>query len=109
MKPRPICTEALRWLTLDHRNRTHRAELGALTGQDRRALATFVHGLELFATADEAGQICALTAMRAAVIAMQEKTQYIAKRCIPHVLDWHDEKHIWAKIGFPPSLRVVGS
>jgi hypothetical protein len=78
--------------------------LDPLTSQDRRALAVFLHALELYAFCDADGQSSGLTAMRAAVLAMQPSTRHIAKATIPHVLgaagrsavlDWHDEERIW--------------
>lgn len=90
----PPCRDALKWL------RAHKVNLGALTGQDARALATFVHALDLYVHSDELGKACALQAMRASARAMQPITQHIAKSLIPWALNWEDENRIWAKLGF---------
>jgi hypothetical protein len=72
--------------------------LAPLTGQDARALHAFVHLLELYAVSDPEGRRVALVALGATVHAMQPQTRELAKRAIPHVLDWGDEDPLWATI-----------
>jgi hypothetical protein len=73
-------------------------ELGALTGQDSRALAAFAHLLELYAVSDTAGRRSAVLAMHHTIHAMQADCRGIAKRTIPLALDWGDETDLWEKI-----------
>ncbi len=72
--------------------------LGALTGQDTRALSVFVSALQLYAVSDENGQHAALTAMRASLPAMQKSVHWIAQELIPFALEWHDRERLWPRI-----------
>jgi hypothetical protein len=90
----PVCRTAPRWLL---------AQLGKdclapLTGQDARALHAFVHLVELYSIADDAGQRHAVRAMVATLDAMQPKIKLLCKAAIPHVMDWADEDRIWRQI-----------
>jgi hypothetical protein len=72
-----------------------KGSLGALTGQDTRALSAIVACWELYASSDADGQRGALAAVRALLPAMQEKTRWIAQEMIPFVLDWSDRERLW--------------
>lgn len=69
--------------------------LGALTGQDSRALSAIVACWELYASGDDDGQQGALAAIRALLPAMQERTRWIAREMIPFVLNWEDRERLW--------------
>lgn len=81
--------------------RTNGHPLGALTGQDGRALSAILHCLELYACSDEDGERAALDAIRALLKAMQPGTRGLAKAAIPFALDWSAEDNLWAKILSP--------
>lgn len=72
--------------------------LAPLTGQDAAALSAFVHAVRLYSYSDEHGQHAALLAMTGCVQAMQPQTRMLAKRSIPHLLDWGDEDRLWSKL-----------
>lgn len=97
---KPVCQTARAWL------KQHKHSMAGLTGQDSRALSAFVHLLELYSVSDENGCRHALVAMRHAVLAMQPTTQHLAKRAIPHALDWGDEDPLWKQI-MGTELRLV--
>jgi hypothetical protein len=78
--------------------RAHKLNLGALTGQDSRALSAIVHCLELYSASDETGRTGALSALRALLPAMQEHTQPLAREAIAYVLDWGDIPRLWPLI-----------
>lgn len=92
---RPCCQTGPSWLR-QHAN--DRSVLAPLTGQDRRALAAFLHLLELYSVADDDGRGATLNAMAYTILAMQSSTRHLAKAMIPHVLDWNDEDRIWTMI-----------
>jgi len=102
-RPPPICQTAPKWLT----HHCGKDVLAPLTGQDRRALLAFAHLLELYAVSDDSGRRCALIAMAGVVGAMQPNTRILAKRCIPHVLDWGDEEQIWLKLDAATQARFA--
>lgn len=81
--------------------------LGALTGQDARALEAIVACWVLYSNSDEAGRFGALSAVRALLPAMQESTRWIAKELIPFALDWDDRERLWPQVNVAPGLRVV--
>jgi hypothetical protein len=58
----------------------------------------FIHALELYAISDRRGRDDSITAMRAALGAMQPKCWPIAKASIPAVLDWSHEEEVWTQI-----------
>lgn len=72
--------------------------LGALTGQDLRALQAFVHLVELYAVSDAMGRETALRAMSCTVQAAQVSVWPLFKKCIPHVMDWGDEERLWQEV-----------
>ena len=82
--------------------------LAPLTGQDARALHAFLHAVQLWGNSDTDGRRHAEMAMRALVLAMQEKTRFLAKRAIPRVLDWSHEADIWGRL-FPESAGGCAS
>jgi len=82
--------------------------LGALTGQDTRALDAIVAALELYACGDEHEQRGALAAIRALLPAMQESTRWIAREMIPFKLNWEDRERLWPLVQ-PPKLALVES
>lgn len=118
---KPFCARIRAWLKArDEREQerawadspgsgtTHQAvkryNTAPLTGQDWRAIACFVHAIDLSAT-DETGRRMGIAAAAAAVQAMQPSTRYLAKACIPMVLDWSDEERLWGQIdGLTPPL-----
>jgi hypothetical protein len=57
-----------------------------------------VHLLELYAVSDKSGKFGAAIAMAATVQSMQTSVRTLAKRSIPHVLDWGDEEQLWTMI-----------
>ncbi len=75
-----------------------KGSLGALTGQDTRAMEAFVACLELYALSDDDGQRAALVAARQLLGAMQPKVWWIAQELIPFVLNWDDRERLWPKI-----------
>ena len=98
MKDKPVCERGPKWLKESQHNPKI---LAPLTGQDHQAYRTFCHALELYAYCDGEGQWHALVVMKHAVLAMQEKTRWIAQETIPHVFDWGDRETLWAKIMRP--------
>lgn len=90
----PCCKTAPKWLV----HHLGRNALAPLTGQDARALRAFVHLVELYACSDGEGQRQALVALRATVLAMQPSVRELAKRSIPHMMDWSDEGPLWLAI-----------
>lgn len=69
--------------------------LGALTGQDRRALSAISECWELYASSDSKGEIAALDAVRALLLALQPQCRVFAKELIAHSLDWSDRDRLW--------------
>ncbi len=90
--PTPACRGALRFL------RSHKHNLGALTGQDTRALTAIAHCWDLVACADEDGREATLEAVRCLLRAMQPSTRYLAKEAIAYVLDEADVERIWSVV-----------
>jgi len=72
-----------------------KGSLGALTGQDTRALDAIVACWGLYAASDKDGQRGALGAVRALLPAMQPSTRWIAMELIPYALDWSDRARLW--------------
>lgn len=99
-----VCKAGPRWLQHHH----GRTSLGALTGQDARALSAFLHLLELYAVSDSEGQGYALAAMTATVLAMQTSTRWLARESIAHVLDWGDRDTLWGRM-FDPRSSTQGA
>lgn len=97
-RPDPSCRAIGKWL----QHHCGKDALAPLTGQDIRALHAFVHLVELYAVSDIIGREYTLVAMATTVMTMQPKTRYLAKRSIPHVLDWGDEEIIWSIIKSMP-------
>jgi hypothetical protein len=83
-----------KWLT----HHLGRDALAPLTGQDARALRAFVHLVELYAQSDASGRREALVALRATVLTMQLSTRHLAKKSIPHLMDWSDEERLWSQL-----------
>ena len=75
--------------------------LGALTGQDARALEGIVACWELYASGDGRGQTYALLAARALILAMQPGTRWIARELIPFALNWDDREPLWRRVAEP--------
>jgi hypothetical protein len=69
--------------------------LGALTGQDFRALAAIAKCWELYACSDDVGAKAALSAVRALLPAMQPQCRFFAKELIARSLDWKDRDRLW--------------
>jgi len=69
--------------------------LGALTGQDKRALDAISACWELYSVSDEAGQVAALAAIRALLLALQSQCRPFARELIAYSLDWPDRARLW--------------
>jgi len=82
--------------------------LAPLTGQDAVALHAFLHAVQLWGRSDADGQHHAEVAMRSLALAMQPSTRHLAKRAIPHVLDWSHEAQIWSRI-FPDDPALLAA
>jgi hypothetical protein len=80
--------------------RAHKHNLGALTGQDARALAAIAHCWELYAMSDSDGQEAALRAIKALLGAMQPHTRPLAREAIAYTLDWGDRDRLWPRVEF---------
>lgn len=106
---KPTCTDALAFL------RANKHAMGALTGQDMRALLAIAHVWELYAASDNDGRAASLDAVRALLDAMQPKCRLFAKELIAHSMDWTDRDRLWplvcaddAQTPKPPTqLRLV--
>lgn len=94
----------LQWLrecTKDPHSLTRLAprSLGALTGQDTRALEAISACWQLYAGSDEAGQAAALRAARALLPALQPQCHRFAFELIAFALDWPDRERLWKLVG----------
>lgn len=69
--------------------------LGALTGQDARALAAISACWELYSNSDEAGANAALDAIRRLLPALQPQCHVFARELIAFSLDWSDRARLW--------------
>lgn len=69
--------------------------LGALTGQDVRALAAIAACWQLLASCDEAGEEAALYAVRALLPALQPGCRPFARELIAWALDWSHREKYW--------------
>lgn len=93
MKPEPpLCRRVQKWL------KARGLSTAPLTGQDARAIAAFVHLVDLLCVSDGAGARHAYAALSETALAMQPSVRHLAKRCIPMVLDWGDEEIVWQKL-----------
>jgi hypothetical protein len=72
--------------------------LGALTGQDKRALDAVAALWTLYAACDEEGEAAALAAIRALLPAIQPQCRAFARELIPFALDWSDRERLWARV-----------
>ncbi|WP_437638352.1 hypothetical protein [Sorangium sp. So ce854] len=99
-----VCDSVYKFLRANYGRRC----TAPLTGQDARALRSFVHLVELYRVSDEAGARCAIEAMRATVRAMQAKTRWIAREAIAAVADWEDREPVWREM-FPDEPKCAGS
>jgi hypothetical protein len=88
----PACLDARAWL------RANGHALGALTGQDARALSAIAHCWELYAVGDDAGRFGALDAVRSLLRAMQPQCHSFARELIARSLDWDDRERVWAML-----------
>ena len=71
------------------------APLGAITGQDARALGAIAACWALYASGDDDGQRSALAAVRALLPALQPQCSGFARELIAQALDWNDRERIW--------------
>lgn len=69
--------------------------LGALTGQDKRALDAIAACWQLLASCDETGERAALTAVRSLLRAMQPECRPFARELIAWALDWSHREKYW--------------
>lgn len=83
--------------------------LGALTGQDARALEAVAACWKLYSNSDADGQRGALAAIRVLLPAMQPKVRWMARELIPFAMNWEDRERLWPLVA-PPSenLELVG-
>jgi len=79
--------------------------MGALTGQDSRALGAISRCWELYACSDEAGQIAALVAVGALLPALQPQCRCFARELIAMSLDWSDRDRLWRFVTLPTEGR----
>lgn len=91
---KPICKTTGQWLI----GQLGKGCLAPLTGQDAAALHAFAHLLRLYSFADIGGRGAAIDAMAATTRAMQPQLHHLAKKLIPHALDWSDEEPLWDMI-----------
>jgi len=77
--------------------KANKHSLGALTGQDHRALEAFAAIWELLAT-DSDGRRAAVEAAVALLPAMQPKCWPLAKELIARSMDWGDRERVWLEI-----------
>ena len=82
----------LRWLKANDR------DTAPLTGQDTRALHAIAWCWELYAVADEAGQLAALQAVRCLLAGMQPQCWHLAKELIAMAMDWDDRDRLWPQV-----------
>jgi hypothetical protein len=75
--------------------RANKHELGALTGQDTRALLAIAYCWRLWGGGDTDGRNAAIAAVRSLLHGMQEKTRYLAREVIPWALDWSHRDQLW--------------
>lgn len=80
--------------------------LGALTGQDWRALRAAVQVADLWLNADYEGQTQAAIAFNACVRSMQRSTWYLAFHSIAHVGDWSHRITLWNAAQMPPLIHI---
>jgi hypothetical protein len=69
--------------------------LGALTGQDKRALDAISACWELHSSSDEVGERAALQAIRSLLCALQPQCRPFARELIALSLDWPDRARLW--------------
>ena len=96
----PVCKSFRRWLEAQPGIGKHC--LAPCTGQDLAALRAFAHLVEVYCYGDDRGRRAAIGAMRALIDGgMQSSVRPLAKRMIPHIMDWCHEKEIWDQIESP--------
>jgi hypothetical protein len=83
-----------------------RGALGALTGQDTRALNAIAACWKLYSNSDDDGQAAAIVAIRALLGGMQPTTRWLARELIPWALDWDDRARLWPLVT-RPALQVL--
>lgn len=71
--------------------------LGAITGQDARALHAFAASLALLTT-DDNGRAAAIASLRALVTAMQPVCWPFARELVAQQLDWSDRDRVWMQL-----------
>lgn len=86
--------------------RIPKGSLGALTGQDSRALGAIAECWELYAGGDADGQAAALAAVRTLLPAVQPQCRFFARELIAMVLDWPDRDRLWPVITETPLGRA---
>ena len=69
--------------------------LGALTGQDKRALDAISACWELYSGGDASGESSALQAIRSLLPALQSQCRPFARELIAFSLDWPDRARLW--------------
>lgn len=72
--------------------------LGAITGQDARALGAIDACWNLLAYCDETGVRAVLAAVRALLPAVQPQCRFFARELIARNLDWSDRARYWPKV-----------
>lgn len=81
--------------------------LGAITGQDARALEAIAACWELYAGSDDAGRRAALDAVRSLLPAVQRGCHVFARALIARSLDWHDRERVWPLVAPLRSVEPV--
>jgi len=77
------------------------ASLGALTGQDVRALTAISACWELYSCADRHGE-AALEAIRILLCALQPQCRVYARELIAFSLDWSHRDRLWPLVSSAP-------
>lgn len=75
-----------------------RGPLGAITGQDARALHAFAAAMALYCASDDNGRTGALCALRALLPAMQVCCWPFARELVAQQMDWSDRDRIWMQV-----------
>ena len=79
----------------NHPFQARTVSLGAITGQDARALHAFAACMRLYSESDEPGRDAARSALRALVPSMQPICWLFARELIAQQLNWEDRDVIW--------------
>lgn len=87
-----------------------KGSLGALTGQDMRALDAIAACWKLLASCDDEGERAVIAAVRALLPAMQPQCRFFARELIAWALDWGHRDKYWPLVqplDAPPPWKVI--